>query len=139
LSLNKLVLQVTISKMYKTNIRTLRIAILNKFRTQHFNVKTIKLTRNIYIFALYYLRLCYIFLTLAKINLVNNLQLIEKKLWIKNWLNTKIKNKMYKYIFVVIVVTRVKLRIITKTLYKKQKRSRYIFDLCSFFNRYMCS
>jgi hypothetical protein len=139
LSLNKLVLQVTISKMYKTNIKTLRIAILNKFRTQHFNVKTIKLTRNIYIFALYYLRLCYIFLTLAKINLVNNLQLIEKKLWIKNWLNTKIKNKMYKYIFVVIVVTRVKLRIITKTLYKKQKRSRYIFDLCSFFNRYMCS
>ncbi len=80
LSLNKLVLQVTISKMYKTNIETLRIAILNKFRTQHFNVETIELTKDIYIFALYYLRLCYIFLTLAKINLVNNLQLIKKKL-----------------------------------------------------------
>jgi len=66
-------LQVTISKMYKTNIKTLRVAILNKLRTQHFNVETIKLTKDIYIFALYYLRLCYIFLTLAKINLVNNL------------------------------------------------------------------
>jgi len=73
LSLNKFVLQVTISKMYKTNIKTLRVAILNKLRTQHFNVETIKLTKDIYIFALYYLRLCYIFLTLAKINLVNNL------------------------------------------------------------------
>ena len=80
LSLNKFVLQVTISKMYKTNIKTLRVAILNKFRTQHFNVETIKLARDIYIFALYYLRLCYIFLTLTKINLVNNFQLIEKKL-----------------------------------------------------------
>jgi len=73
-------LQVTISKMYKINIKTLRIATLNKLRIQHFNVKTIKLARNIYIYALYYLRLCYIFLTLTKINLVNNLQLIEEKL-----------------------------------------------------------
>jgi len=80
LSLNKLVLQVTISKMYKTNIKTLRVAILNKLRTQQFNVETIKLTKDIYISTLYYLRLCYIFLALTKINLVNNLQLIEKKL-----------------------------------------------------------
>ena len=80
LSLNKLVLQVAISKVYKTNIKTLRIAILNKLRTQHFNVKIIKLTKDIYISALYYLRLCYIFLTLTKINLVNNLQLIEERL-----------------------------------------------------------
>jgi hypothetical protein len=80
LLLDKLVLQVTISKMYKTNIKTFRIAILNKLRTQHFNVEIMKLIRDIYISTLYYLRLCYIFLTLIKINLVNNLQLIEKKL-----------------------------------------------------------
>jgi len=73
LSLNKFVLQVTISKIYKTNIKTFRVAILNKLRTQHFNVETIELKKDIYIFALYYLRLCYIFLTLTKINLVNNL------------------------------------------------------------------
>jgi len=72
-------LQVTISKMYKTNIKTLRIAILNGLRTQYCNVKTIKLIRDFYSFALYYLRLCYIFLTLTKISLVNNLQLIKKK------------------------------------------------------------
>ncbi len=125
--------------MYKTNIKTFRVAILNKLRTQHFNVKTIKLTRDIYIFTLYYLRLCYIFLTLAKINLVNNLQLIEERLWIKNWLNTKTKNKMYKHIFIVIVVTRIKLRMMAKTPYKEQKRSRYIFDLCFFSNRCMCN
>jgi len=41
--------------------------------------------------------------------------------------------------FVVIIITRIKLRIITKTLYEKQKKSRYIFDLCFFFNRCMCS
>ena len=138
LSLNKLVLQVTISKIYKMNIKTLRIATLNKFRTQHFNVKTIKLTRNIYIFALYYLRLCYIFLTLTKINLVNSLQLIKEKLWIKNWLNIKIKNKMYKHIFVVIVVTKIKLKIITKTLYKKKKKFLYLWFIF-FFNRCMCN
>jgi len=73
LSLNKFVLQVTISKIYKTNIKMFRVAILNKLRTQHFNVETIELKKDIYIFALYYLRLCYIFLTLTKINLVNNL------------------------------------------------------------------
>jgi len=78
--LNKFVLRIIISKVYKTNIKTFRIAILNKSRTQHFNVKTIKLTKNIYIFALYYLRLCYIFLTLTKISLINNLQLIEERL-----------------------------------------------------------
>jgi len=80
LSLNKLVLQVTISKVYKTNIETLRTTTLNKLRTQYCNVETIKLTRDFYSFALYYLCLCYIFLMLAKINLVNNLQLIKKKL-----------------------------------------------------------
>ena len=80
LSLNKFVLQVIIFKIYKTNIKMFRVAILNEFRTQYFNVETMKLTRDIYIFALYYLRLCYIFLALAKINLVNNLQLIEEKL-----------------------------------------------------------
>jgi len=73
-------LQVTISKIYKTNIKTFRITILNKFRIQYFNIETIKLIKNIYIFALYYLYLCYIFSTLIKINLVNNLQLIEEKL-----------------------------------------------------------
>jgi len=73
-------LQVTIFKVYKTNIKMLRITTLNKLRKQYFNVETIKLTKNTYIFALYYLRLCYIFLTLTKINLVNNLQLIEEKL-----------------------------------------------------------
>jgi hypothetical protein len=78
--LNKFVLQITISKVYKTNIKIFRIAILNKFRIQYFNVKIIKSTRDIYIFALYYLRLYYIFLTLIKINLVNNLQLIKEKL-----------------------------------------------------------
>ena len=77
-------MQVIISKTYKTNIEIFRIATLNKFRTQYFNVEIIKLTKNIYIFALYYLRLCYIFLTLTKINLVNNLQLIKEKLRIKN-------------------------------------------------------
>jgi len=78
--LNKFVLQITISKVYKTNIKIFRIAILNKFRIQYFNVKIIKSTRDIYIFALYYLRLYCIFLTLIKINLVNNLQLIKEKL-----------------------------------------------------------
>jgi len=73
-------LQVKISKIYKTNIKILRVAILNKLRIQYFNVKIIELIRDIYIFALYYLRLCYIFLMLTKINLVNNLQLIEKRL-----------------------------------------------------------
>jgi len=33
-----------------------------------------------------------------------------------------VKNKMYKYMFIVIVITRIKLRIITKTLYEKQKK-----------------
>ncbi len=80
LSLNKLVLQVIIFKIYKTNIKTFRVAILNKLRIQHFNVEIIKLTKDIYIFALYYQRLYYIFLTLMKINLINNLQLIEEKL-----------------------------------------------------------
>jgi hypothetical protein len=46
---------------------------------------------------------------------------------------------MYKHMFIVIVVTRVKFRIIAKTLYEKQKKSRYIFDLCFFSNRCMCS
>jgi len=78
--LNKFVLQVTISKIYKTNIKIFRVAILNKFRIQYFNIETIKLAKNIYIFALYYLYLYYIFLILIKINLVNNLQLIEEKL-----------------------------------------------------------
>jgi len=80
LLLNKLVLQVAISKVYKTNIKILWIAILNKLRIQYFNVKTIELTKDIYISILYYLRLCYYFLALTKISLVNNLQLIEKKL-----------------------------------------------------------
>ncbi len=80
LSLNNFVLQVKISKVYKINIKTLRTTILNKFRIQYFKVETIKLTRDIYIFALYYLRLYYIFLTLTKINIVNNLQLIEEKI-----------------------------------------------------------
>jgi len=80
LLLNKFVLQVIIFKIYITNIKTLQITILNKFRTQHFNVETIKLIKDIYIFALYYLRLCYIFLTLTKINLIDSLQLIKKKL-----------------------------------------------------------
>ncbi len=78
--LNKFVLQVTISKVYKTNIKTLRIAILNKFRIQYFNIETIKLTRDIYIFVLHYLRLYYVFLTLIKISLINNLQLIKERL-----------------------------------------------------------
>jgi len=78
--LNKFVLQVTISKIYKTNVKIFRVAILNKFRIQYFNIETIKLAKNIYIFALYYLYLYYIFLILIKINLVNNLQLIEEKL-----------------------------------------------------------
>lgn len=56
LSLNKLVLQVTIFKVYKINIKMLQIAILNKLRTQYFNVETIKLIKDIYIFVLYYLR-----------------------------------------------------------------------------------
>jgi len=80
LLLNKFVLQVTISKVYKTNIKTLRIAILNKFRIQYFNIEAIKLTRHIYIFVLYYLRLYYIFLTLIKISLINNSQLIKERL-----------------------------------------------------------
>jgi len=33
-----------------------------------------------------------------------------------------VKNKMYKYMFIVIVITRIKLKIITKTLYEKQKK-----------------
>ncbi len=41
--------------------------------------------------------------------------------------------------FVVIVITKIKFKIMTKTLYKEQKRNRYIFDLCSFFNRCMCN
>ncbi len=73
-------MQITISKVYKTNIKMFRVTILNKLRIQYFNVKTIELTKNIYIFASYYLRLYCIFLTLTKINLVNNLQLIEEKL-----------------------------------------------------------
>jgi hypothetical protein len=39
---------------------------------------------------------------------------------------------MYKYMFVVTIIIRIKLKIITKTLYKKQKRNCYIFDLCFF-------
>ena len=80
LSLNKFVLQVTISKIYKIYIETLRVAILNKLQIQYFNVKTIRLTIDIYISTLYYLYLYYIFLTLTKISLVNNLQLIKEKL-----------------------------------------------------------
>jgi len=81
--LNKLILQVTISKIYKIYkiyIETLRVAILNKLQIQYFNVKTIRLTIDIYISTLYYLYLYYIFLTLTKISLVNNLQLIKEKL-----------------------------------------------------------
>jgi len=39
---------------------------------------------------------------------------------------------MYKYMFIVIVITKIKLKIITKTLYKKQKKNSYIFDLYFF-------
>ncbi len=42
---------------------------------------------------------------------------------------------MYKHMFIVIVIIRIKLKIIARTLYEKQKKNRYIFDLCSFFNR----
>jgi len=72
-------LKVTISKMFKTNVNTLRIATLNKFRMRHKNARIEKVTNNTYGLTLYCLRMCFTFLTLTKIALNNDLKLIKKK------------------------------------------------------------
>jgi len=78
--LNKLSLEVIISKIFKTNVNALRIATLNELRTRHKNARIVKITNDTYRSTLYRLRMCFTFLTLTKIILNNDLKLIKKKL-----------------------------------------------------------
>jgi hypothetical protein len=78
--LNKLNLEVTILKMFKTNVNALRISTLNELRTRHKNARIVKVTNDMYKLTLYYLRVCFTFSTLTKIVLNNDLKLIKKKL-----------------------------------------------------------
>jgi len=78
--LNKLSLEVIILKMFKTNINTLQIAILNKLQTRYKNARIAKITDNIYRLTLYCLRVYSTFSIITKIVLNNNLKLIEKQL-----------------------------------------------------------
>lgn len=77
--LNKLSLKVTISKIIKTNINILQIAILNRFRIYYKNTQITKVANNIYKSILYCFRIYFIFSILTKIVLNYNLKLIEEK------------------------------------------------------------
>ena len=77
--LNKLSLEVTILKTFKTNINTLRITILNRLRTYYKNARIVKIVNNIYRSILYCFRVYSIFSILIKIALNNNLKLIKEK------------------------------------------------------------
>jgi len=78
-SLNKLSLEIIISKIFKTNVNALRITTLNKLRMRHKNARIIKVTNDIYKLTLYCFRMYFTFLTLTKIALNNDLKLIKKK------------------------------------------------------------
>jgi len=77
--LNKLSLEIIISKIFKTNVNALRITTLNKLRMRHKNARIIKVTNDIYKLTLYCFRMYFTFLTLTKIALNNDLKLIKKK------------------------------------------------------------
>jgi len=78
--LNKLNLEIIISKIYKTNVNVLRIATLNKLRMRYKNAKIVKITNDTYKLTLYRFRMCFTFSTLTKIALDNDLKLIKEKL-----------------------------------------------------------
>jgi hypothetical protein len=78
--LNKLSLEVTILKMFKTNVNALRIATLDELRTRYKNAKIVKVANDTYKSTLYRFRMCFTFSTLTKIALNNDLKLIKKKL-----------------------------------------------------------
>jgi len=79
-SLNKLSLEVTISKMFKTNVNALRIATLDELRMRHKNARIVKVANNTYRSTLYCFRMYFTFSTLTKIALDNDLKLIKEKL-----------------------------------------------------------
>jgi len=65
--------------MFKTNINTLQITILNKLQTRYKNARIAKITNNIYRLTLYCLRVYSTFSIITKIVLNNNLKLIVYK------------------------------------------------------------
>lgn len=130
--LNKLSLEVTISRIYKTNIDALQIAILNRLRMYYKHVRIVKVANNIYKSTLYCLRVYSTFLTLTKIVLNNNLKLIEEKLRSNKWLNLNTKNNLYRQNFNKIVNSSSKLKLIKNNITKRIKFTTKFFVFTNF-------